>query len=467
MVQVHGNLGSRGHLGSWNAPGGEAPSFVFRPKPDMGSEAEGLTRSFLEQAFDPSLLAGMAAGGMAFQGMRRFSYLRAARRIRSNAFSEVLGYLAGFTAEVPAFVAAHKGLHELMGRRVNWGLGAWEQDLLHTGILLGSLKGIGAIPLSLGWKGYWGQGAAQLGMLGGTMGGKFMSAKLEGHPNPPILENWIHSLAVLLQFNLGGRLIPRGVVGEWNYEEPLQLNFKNPPDAVPPWILRQLKRHGQEAYPILKTQLEAPQISNPRSAEIIRFFGDMDYQDAKPKIYEFFFDQAYPPWLRETAGEALLKLESPQRKTQAGECPEPDSETKGKEGMPLRNLVRLGPWNRRQRKYVQVFAVSDFGNLPPPPRPHARLSREGVFLGQLADGGRAQLIPVAKAEPHPHTYRMLRVSPDQVILEATDSKPGEEPAQVVFTRVFPEDFPFSEGQPFVLLRSIAFGGKRPEKGEIL
>lgn len=477
MFQVHGNLGSRGHLGLWKAPGGEAQSFVVRSMPGTGFEAEGLARSFLERAFDPGYLAGMAAGGMAFQGMRRFGYLKAARRIQSKAWSEGLGYLAGFSAEVPAFVVAHKGIMELMGKRVNWGLAAWEQDLLHTGILLGSLKAAGALSLSLGWKGYWGQGATQLGLLGGTMGGNLMVARLEDRPSPAILENMIHSLAIVLQFNLGGRLIPRGILGEWNYEEPLQFNFKNPHDAVPHWILRQLQKHGQEAYPILRSQMKAPRTSYQRSGEIIKFFGDMDYQDAKPGIYEVFFDRANPQWLRDTAGEALLKLENSRTKTQPGEPSESDSESPdreglprdGNEGPPLMNLVRLGPWNRRQRKDVRILTPSLFGSLPgpPPPRSPNPMSREGVFLGKLADGTQAQLIPVAKPEPHPDTYRLLRASPDQVTLESTYSKPGEDPAQVVFTRVFPEDFPFGEGQPFVLLRSIAFGGKRPEKGEIL
>ncbi|MDX1387019.1 MAG: hypothetical protein R3257_05470, partial [bacterium] len=455
MVQVHGNLGSRGHYGFFAPPLGETSSYALKSSPALGSQAEELTRSFLEHAFDPSLLAGMAAGGIAFQGLRRFTYLRAAARMESNALAEGLGYLGGFAAEVPAFVVTHKGINAFMGRPVDWSGAAWKQDLLHTGILLGSLKAVGAVPLSLGWKGPWGQGAAQLGMLGGTMGGNFMVAKLEEQANPDFMENMIHSLATVLQFNLGGRLIPRGVMGEWNYEDPMRLNLRNPKDALPRWILRHLKKYGQEAYPQLKTQLEAPGISYQRRVEIIKFFGDMDYQDAKPRIYQVFFDQANPQWVRDIAGEALLRLESPEilsRETENAEgkptAPAEDpSRVEESNGPPLRNLVRLGPWNRRQRKNVQVFTSADFGNLPPPPPPSSssKLSREGVFLGQLADGARAQLIPVSKAEPHPDTYRMVESGPDQILLESTVTPGGENPRQIRFQREFMGDFPFSEG----------------------
>ncbi|MDX1386128.1 MAG: hypothetical protein R3257_00965, partial [bacterium] len=165
---------------------------------------------------DPAALAWMSAAGLAYQGGRLLAFRSALSRWGHRPTAQVAGALGGFGVEVPAFVATTKGASVALGREVDLSAGAWRDELVGAGLVLGALK-LSGWGSHVGMQRLYGKGPApaitqgvaqQTGMLGGIMGGHYLEGKYHGQAFPGGAEFFSQSLATLFQFNIAGAMLP-------------------------------------------------------------------------------------------------------------------------------------------------------------------------------------------------------------------------------------------------------------------
>jgi len=192
---------------------------VLRGGGNFGERAELLLGDFIRQATSVEMLGGMAAGSLVGQSLQAITLARLLSR-EGAYFTRGLGARGlaaglGFLGEAPAVVFASKGLHQAGGGSVDWGAKTLGHEMLGMGLSLGLLKSGSAL------SGRVGEGLAQ-----GSAAHR-LSASILPHASAVTalfaahrLESWIglrppsdapsalfESLAMLLQFQIGGRLL--------------------------------------------------------------------------------------------------------------------------------------------------------------------------------------------------------------------------------------------------------------------
>lgn len=199
-----------------NALSGENASF--------GARTEVLMRSFAQQATEPSMLLAMGFAGAAFRMTRLATLSRLAANPSAHFLTRGLGAravagLSGFAVEAPVFTLTGRLGAEALGREQDWTLPAMGRDLASSYLVLGALKAGGAASEGLfrGVHRIGGLGAPtaasplrtlfqQGGMLAGILGGHRLE-ELAGLRRPRVGgSNLVDGLAMLLQFNVAGRL---------------------------------------------------------------------------------------------------------------------------------------------------------------------------------------------------------------------------------------------------------------------
>lgn len=185
----------------------------------LAVRAEFLTRNLAREATHPVGLAGMAVAGLAFSSVRVGMLGRLLASPTGGFFTRGIGarLLASsvaFGAEVPAFVFTGRVLNEATGVRQDWTAGALGRDLLANALTLGALKlaGCGATSAYERWAGAASrpmlQGFLQQGgMLTGILAGHHAEAWLGLRPHADGATTLVESLAMLVQFNVAGRLM--------------------------------------------------------------------------------------------------------------------------------------------------------------------------------------------------------------------------------------------------------------------
>ncbi|MDL1872405.1 hypothetical protein FBR05_09375 [Deltaproteobacteria bacterium PRO3] len=210
---------------------------VLQGRGPLGARIEFLGRHFAQQASDPALLAGMAVGGAVFQSLRLATLSRLAASPTASLFTRGLGaralsWGAGFAFEVPAFTLATRGFHTLLGRELDWSREALGHELLSAGITLFLLKSSGTGATSLTRRLARSEGSAsaltrfsvaalpQAAAFTGILGAHALEAHLGLRPGGDAANAVVESLATLLQFHVGGRLLHRATGG--SYERRLE-----------------------------------------------------------------------------------------------------------------------------------------------------------------------------------------------------------------------------------------------------
>ncbi len=233
--ETEGNLPLAGALYAWLVAAGDSggnPSVpeiarlarsrieVLRGAGNFGERGENFLRHFAREATDPALLIGMACAGGAFRLTRAYALGEiAAAGTFSPTAARLLSHAAGFALEAPAFVAASRGVHAVLGDSGRAGHPSPGHELLSAYLFIGAMKlsGAAAGGLHRRWVGAApGPSASgrvsavlfpQVGMLGGILlaHGLEQAAGLRPAQAP---EAWLaESLATLLHFHVGGRLL--------------------------------------------------------------------------------------------------------------------------------------------------------------------------------------------------------------------------------------------------------------------
>lgn len=191
---------------------------------NFGDRVEHLSQRFVLEASNPTAIAGMAVGSFVFSATRAALLARFAAVGRPILGASFLASTGAFAAEVPAFWASTKGLNEFLAPgSQDWSLRQNFHELAGLAITLGALKISGALvgrastwahrPDALGHAtrlsnltGISRSLAPQVGMLSGIMLGHRLEVELGLRPPGDGATNLTDSLALLLQFNIGGRL---------------------------------------------------------------------------------------------------------------------------------------------------------------------------------------------------------------------------------------------------------------------
>ncbi|MFO1464766.1 MAG: lysophospholipid acyltransferase family protein [bacterium] len=196
----------------------------------FGNRAEFLMRRFAREASSPSMLIGMA-GAQAVFGVTRLAILsRLAASPTSSLITRGVGARAlasvgAFALEAPSFVAFTRGANAAMGQSQDWSLATLGREVASSYITLGSLKAAGALSTGIfnrvhGINPLSGQATRltglsvvsqrllpQAGMLGGIVLGHNLETRLGLRDHVDGATTLVDSLAMLLQFNVGGRLM--------------------------------------------------------------------------------------------------------------------------------------------------------------------------------------------------------------------------------------------------------------------
>ncbi len=184
-----------------------------------GIRTEFLLRRFSREATEPATLFGMGAASAVF----RVTRLAALSRLLSagsgwwtrGAGAQAAAGLIGFGAEATVFPLATRFGHLALGRELKWGASQIAHELASSYIVLGAMKLTGwstaraistvgarhAVPLR-----YGSTAAVQTGMLGGILLGHRLEQAVGLRPRLDGATTLTDSLAMLLQFNVGGRL---------------------------------------------------------------------------------------------------------------------------------------------------------------------------------------------------------------------------------------------------------------------
>ncbi|MCC6273344.1 MAG: hypothetical protein IT572_07740 [Deltaproteobacteria bacterium] len=194
----------------------------------FGPRAEFLFRNLAQQSSDPAMLFAMGTAGAVFRMTRLATLSRLAAAPNPGILTQLIGAgrmasLAGFALEAPAFTLAGRLGSEALGRGQDWSGAALGRDFASSYLVLGGLKLAG-----------WGSGAAyrrfanpvgavracpplrgerplqtlfqQTGMLGGILLGHALEEQLGLRRPQEGATTLTDSMAMLLQFNVAGRL---------------------------------------------------------------------------------------------------------------------------------------------------------------------------------------------------------------------------------------------------------------------
>jgi len=189
----------------------------------IGPRSEFLLRRFAAEASDPANIVGMAAAASAFR-LARFSVLS---QLSLNPIGEgfvgrlgvrFLPSLAGFAVEAPTFTLAGRLTRQSLGQAQDWSGNAWGREIASSYLTLGALR-----------LAVWGSGSTfnflsetaasrasvfrTVFQQGGTLGGILLGHRLEQafglRPRMDGATTLVDSLALLLQFHVGGQLSRR------------------------------------------------------------------------------------------------------------------------------------------------------------------------------------------------------------------------------------------------------------------
>ncbi len=188
----------------------------------IGNRVEFLGRRLAQEASDPVMIAGMATGSLVFSTARTAFLSRLlATPGRSAVAARALASTGAFALEVPAFWATTKGLHEAIAPGSQaWDLRSNIREISGLALTLGALKLSGALASGLSRRlastphpALMGSGERlahgvlhQGGMLGGILLGHRLEEAAGLRPHVDGATTMVDSLAMLLQFHVGGRL---------------------------------------------------------------------------------------------------------------------------------------------------------------------------------------------------------------------------------------------------------------------
>ncbi|MCC7344687.1 MAG: hypothetical protein IT573_07085 [Deltaproteobacteria bacterium] len=194
-----------------------------------GARAEFLLRRLAHEASEPTALFAMGAAGAAFRLTRLATLSRLAATPAGNFLTRGFGAraaasLTGFAVEATVFPFAGRLANEALGRSQDWSVQALRRDVASSFIVLGGLKlsgwAAGAAfqrvhginPLTgqaqrlTGLTGLSQRLVPQAGMLGGIVLGHHVEERLGLREHVDGATTMVDSLAMLLQFNVAGRL---------------------------------------------------------------------------------------------------------------------------------------------------------------------------------------------------------------------------------------------------------------------
>ena len=214
---------------------------------EIGDVAEAMVGRFAQEATEPTSLLAMGVAGAAFKVTRLATLSRLVGNPSTNFLTRgfgarALASVAGFGVEATVFPLAGRLANAGLGRSQDWSRQALGRDLASSFLFLGAMKmsgwaagaGFNRIhginPLS-GQATRLGAFSAisrplvpQLGMLGGIMLGHEMEVAAGLREAEPFSSSLVHSLGMLVQFNVAGRAT-RGLFGErWHrWENQLEM----------------------------------------------------------------------------------------------------------------------------------------------------------------------------------------------------------------------------------------------------
>lgn len=184
---------------------------------DVGARAEILFGRFLQEATEPSALFAMAGAGAIYR-FSRFALLSRLAASPVAAISRGWGARAlasgmAFSAEATSFPLLVRAGHVAQGRSLDWSGQQVGGEIVSSFLALGGLKlagaGAGALRRQLdpaNARAFLGAALQQTSMLGGIVGGHWLEEQAGLRPSLPGATTVIDSLALLLQFNVAGRL---------------------------------------------------------------------------------------------------------------------------------------------------------------------------------------------------------------------------------------------------------------------
>ncbi|MCC6273350.1 MAG: hypothetical protein IT572_07770 [Deltaproteobacteria bacterium] len=188
----------------------------------FGPRAEFLLRNLAQQSSDPSMIFAMGAAGAVFRMTRLATLSRLAATPSPGFLTQFLGAgrlasMAGFALEAPAFTLAARLGNEALGRSQDWSGRALGRDLASSYLVLGGLKLAGHVGANLVFAPGRGGGGRTQGsplqlllqqgsMLTGILLGHALEERLGLRPHHDGATTLVDSLALLLQFNVAGRL---------------------------------------------------------------------------------------------------------------------------------------------------------------------------------------------------------------------------------------------------------------------
>lgn len=202
----------------------------------IGNRAEFLLRRLARDASHPSMLVGMA-GAQAVFGLSRMAILsRLAASPTTNFFTRGFGARAlastgAFMLEAPSFVAFTRGANAALGQEQDWRLATLGREVAGSFITLGALKTAGALstgafnrihginPLTgratrlTGLSAFSQRVLPQAAMFGGIVAGHSLETRLGIREHVDGATTMVDSLAMLLQFHVGGRLMHHAMPG--------------------------------------------------------------------------------------------------------------------------------------------------------------------------------------------------------------------------------------------------------------
>lgn len=184
--------------------------------PLNATRLEFMGRRFAVQATDPSMLGAFAAATGLSQTVRTAGLASLAMRGGSAFWTQGLGARAlaetlAFAAEVPAFVAAARGLDAWIGGSAPAAEGqSWSEALAGAAIFLGAMKITGLIAREIFrvtpvLKNIPEAGRA-LGSIGGVYAGQRLEETLDLRPSRAESDRWIDAADTWLQLMVGGRI---------------------------------------------------------------------------------------------------------------------------------------------------------------------------------------------------------------------------------------------------------------------
>ena len=186
----------------------------------FGPRAEFLLRNLAQQSSDPAMLFAMGTAGAVFRMTRLATLSRLASTPNPGILTQLIGAgrlasLTGFALEAPAFTLAGRLGNEVLGRRQDWSGAALGRDFASSYLVLGGLKLAGHVGANLVFapgRGGRTQGSPLplLFQQGSMLTGILLGHALEEHfglrPHRDGATTLTDSLAMLLQFNVAGRL---------------------------------------------------------------------------------------------------------------------------------------------------------------------------------------------------------------------------------------------------------------------